>query len=773
MTISTTGNQVSFTGDGASTNFAFPYPFITTTDLKVFVNGVAVTTGFSVAGIAPANGPGTFGSGTVTFTTPPASGAVVLIYCDPDQLQSTSLPPNDPFPSKTMEKALDKLTLLIQRIIAKFGNALLFPSGDTTNGTLPVIAVRANNALGFDANGLPIAVSPLPAGTLFQFGVPFNNQFTPNGTGTTYALTSNPGLLKNLDVWVGGVKQRNGIDFTWSSATPLILTSTSVWPADAPVEVEWTQALPIGTVDPSQLGFLGLSTGASLIGFQQAGLGAVLRTLQQEIGVRVTPWQFGAKGGGFDDKDALAAAFTYAIGISKKIWIEADFSTSVPLTIAGSGGLTIYGAGNLIGIAVGAQESVLTIKNIADVTIAGRLGVGGSYNTNYAAGVAIYTDNVTAAQVMNLNLTITGAQVGARFGRTTEPEGIVSELMVQGLSTFGCPIGVEVIGFETVVNFIGCTIRSDLGANPVGWSALPRIGIHVIGGAVIQTAGELLLTDVTTGAGVKVEPIIDATNGNQYGSFVDNGVAFECASQYVVVANPNAIGSLVAGRGLVQFVNCIGAHTQNAFTMVAVAADYPGRIVFQGNNFYATVARTQPNITCAGTLCDVYVDDQSFGNNFQQGLVAFQGGMLHFTDRLIAQMSGCSGAVAGAGVKVPLAWASYTNTQDTQRYSTFYVPGTGIFTVPPGGLKSVRVVLVERVTGITQVLDASIYINGTATNPAMTMLGGASASGWIRLEASLGDLAAGTTIQGAIFLTGAASTFNGAGLDSMSIFARN
>lgn len=501
--------------------------------------------------------------------------------------------------------------------------------------------------------------------------------------------------------------------------------------------------------------------------------GAVSRTAVARATDFISVKDFGAVGDGVtDDTTAVQNAINYAVASSKALYIGANFAVQ-KVTIQTSGGLTIIGAGNLIGLGASAQEAVLVIKNIADVTVVGRLGVGGSYNTNYACGVAIYTDNATASQVMNLNLTVTGAQVGIRFGLTGSPEAIVSELMVTGLSTFGCPTAIEVDGFETVVNLIGCTIRSDLGAGTGSWSTLPRIGIHSIGAAVIQTGGELLMTDTTTGAAVKLEPIIDATNGNQYGSIVINGVAFESASQYAVASNPSVIGSLVAGRGLIQFTNCIGAHTQNAFTMVAAAADFPGRIVFQGNNFYATVSRSQPNITCAGTLCDVYVDDQSFGKNFQQGLSSLQGGILHFTDRMVARMSICTGAVAGGGGAVPLAWTSYTNTVDTQRYSTFYNSATGVFTVPPGGLKSVHVLYNERLTATTQVLDTGIYINGSLAYPGMTMTGGSASSGWIRMEAALGDLTAGTTIQANLFLTGSATTFNGASLDSMTILARN
>lgn len=165
MTISTTQNQVSYVGDGVTTAFAFNFPFITPTDLKVFVNGSQLSSGaYSVAGIAPVTGSGTYQSGTVTINVAPAAAAAVLIYCDPDQLQSTSLPPNDPFPSKTVEKMVDKLTLLIQRLATKFGNAITFPPGDTTSGVLPAAATRAGTILGFDGFGALSLTAPT-AGT--------------------------------------------------------------------------------------------------------------------------------------------------------------------------------------------------------------------------------------------------------------------------------------------------------------------------------------------------------------------------------------------------------------------------------------------------------------------------------------------------------------------------------------------------------------------------------------------------------------------------------
>lgn len=170
MTIATTANSITYAGDGVSLAFAYPYPFITNADLKVYVNGVLQVAGYSVVGVAPSGGSGTFSSGTVTFVVAPALAAVVLVYSDPDLLQSTALPANDPFQAKTVERMIDKVTLLIQRIYGRFGNALTFPVGETVSGLLPTAALRANTSLTFGPSGEPLATVPV-AGTAVALAI--------------------------------------------------------------------------------------------------------------------------------------------------------------------------------------------------------------------------------------------------------------------------------------------------------------------------------------------------------------------------------------------------------------------------------------------------------------------------------------------------------------------------------------------------------------------------------------------------------------------------
>lgn len=129
MTVSTTSARITYNGDGVSTTFYTPY-FLTNTDLKVYVDDVlqALTTDYTVSGAGVSAG------GSVIFVTAPQSGATVIILRDPDSLQQTQLPANDPFPSKAVETAFDKLTMLVQRLLDKSALAVTMSDSGAYSG---------------------------------------------------------------------------------------------------------------------------------------------------------------------------------------------------------------------------------------------------------------------------------------------------------------------------------------------------------------------------------------------------------------------------------------------------------------------------------------------------------------------------------------------------------------------------------------------------------------------------------------------------------------
>lgn len=230
MTVTTSNSQAAYTGDGSSTAFPFPYYFLLATDIKVYVGGVLQTSGYTVAGAGVSTG------GSVNFTTAPAIGAAIILLRNPDVLQNTKLPPNDPFPSSAVEMALDKLTMLCQLFTTQLQNALILPLYETISGAIANVATRASKLLAFDVNG-NITYVPLPAsvgaGNLTdELGLDGNPGFkagTDFTSGVTTALTLSQayGAKSNISVYFDAAFQGadqyslNGKILTFTSAIPV------------------------------------------------------------------------------------------------------------------------------------------------------------------------------------------------------------------------------------------------------------------------------------------------------------------------------------------------------------------------------------------------------------------------------------------------------------------------------------------------------------------------------------------------------------------------
>lgn len=167
MTISTTTNRVTYTGNGVTVAFSFPYAFFAQADLVVVETIIAtgvqttktITTYYTISGSVDALGHYSSG-GTVTAVTAPASTVTWTIYRDPAATQTTDIVENDPMPAESIEAALDYQTMLNQRTRDIAARSLQQPEGDSaTIGRLPAKVDRASAYLGFDGDGDPTALS--------------------------------------------------------------------------------------------------------------------------------------------------------------------------------------------------------------------------------------------------------------------------------------------------------------------------------------------------------------------------------------------------------------------------------------------------------------------------------------------------------------------------------------------------------------------------------------------------------------------------------------
>lgn len=116
MTVSSEQSFIEYNGDGATQTFTVPFYFILNSDISVTVADASGNLDELTYGVDfSASGGGNPDGGTATLNTAYASGYTILIYRNPPETQETAYYENGKFPAKSHEKALDKLTMLIQK----------------------------------------------------------------------------------------------------------------------------------------------------------------------------------------------------------------------------------------------------------------------------------------------------------------------------------------------------------------------------------------------------------------------------------------------------------------------------------------------------------------------------------------------------------------------------------------------------------------------------------------------------------------------------------
>ncbi len=152
MTLSSTVNRVSFSTNGSTQAFSFPYYFLKSADLVVILKnnttGVetlqVLTTDYTVTGAGVSAG------GTVTMNSAPASGQKLTIFRSPSPIQETDLVENDELPAETVEKSLDLGQMVAQRLGERIDRAVRLSDGDasTFSPTFPTdFAVNGGNKI--------------------------------------------------------------------------------------------------------------------------------------------------------------------------------------------------------------------------------------------------------------------------------------------------------------------------------------------------------------------------------------------------------------------------------------------------------------------------------------------------------------------------------------------------------------------------------------------------------------------------------------------------
>ena len=156
MTVSSDVNKITYAGNGSTQVFSVNYYFLADSHLQVVLITTAgvetvqtLTTNYTVTGA------GNEAGGSITMLVAPPIGVSVVIQRVVPATQETDYLANDPFPAESHERALDKLTMLVQQNERDADRAIKVPIGDNVaiNKILPSSTARANKVLGFSAGG--------------------------------------------------------------------------------------------------------------------------------------------------------------------------------------------------------------------------------------------------------------------------------------------------------------------------------------------------------------------------------------------------------------------------------------------------------------------------------------------------------------------------------------------------------------------------------------------------------------------------------------------
>ncbi|HBT2393907.1 phage tail fiber domain-containing protein [Klebsiella pneumoniae] len=110
-----------YTANGLTTVFAYEFYLISASDIQVTINGNEVTSGYTVSGVGNQDG------GEVTFQTPPADGALVMLERVVPTYRLTDYQDNGDLLADTVNKDFDRIWMAIQRVFINLGFALTRP----------------------------------------------------------------------------------------------------------------------------------------------------------------------------------------------------------------------------------------------------------------------------------------------------------------------------------------------------------------------------------------------------------------------------------------------------------------------------------------------------------------------------------------------------------------------------------------------------------------------------------------------------------------------
>lgn len=267
MTVLTTERTAGpFVGDGVQRDFPFSIVIWSDEDVVATITTDDVETELSLGShytvTVNADQSATPG-GVLRLLSPLPRGSSLFVTTDVSETQLTAITNAGGFFPRVVERALDKLTVLVQQASGLGRRALRVPE-KTGLGQLPAAAERAGRVLMFDADGRPVtlalaSIEGLPVAAT-------SRAYTASGGETTVSagIGFRPGSGA-LEVYCDGLRlSRERGDYTETALGQVVFAR----PLRVGEEVEFVSKTPAPVNElPSQLAG---SDGAGLVGFDES-----------------------------------------------------------------------------------------------------------------------------------------------------------------------------------------------------------------------------------------------------------------------------------------------------------------------------------------------------------------------------------------------------------------------------------------------------------------------------------------------------------------------
>ena len=222
MTVTSTNQKVSFSGNGSTTVFAYNFKIFAQTDLLVILRSATgtettqqLTSKYTVSGVGATSG------GNVTMGTAPPSGTTLVIQRVQPQLQGLDLVPNDPFPAQSMEDALDKLVFNVQTLNEEVSRSIKASTTNTIGNTEFTVSAtdRANKLFSFDSSG-NLAVTAGKVDTVTASASAVSPGGSPTASATYTASSGALALAFGVVTGANGTTGNSaGLQMTFSNST--------------------------------------------------------------------------------------------------------------------------------------------------------------------------------------------------------------------------------------------------------------------------------------------------------------------------------------------------------------------------------------------------------------------------------------------------------------------------------------------------------------------------------------------------------------------------